>query len=104
MDHAMHRVSQNLDNCRNKSYNKSTIELEGYSRPTCSKQPWVVNCRIGVINNLDQWRRRQRDRLAVAKFSRVWNKFPEGSTLIFVYTQISFNTLWDKWKEASRPK
>jgi len=61
-----------------KLYNKSSMELEGYSWPTCSKQPQLVNRRIGVVNKFH--RRRRRDRRAVAKFSksRVWElpKFP----------------------------
>jgi len=36
--------------------------------------------------------------------SRVWDKVPEGSTLIFGDTQITLNTAWDRWKEASMPK
>jgi len=35
------------------------MELEGYSRPTCSKQPRLVDCRIGVVNKLDRRRRRR---------------------------------------------
>jgi len=30
------------------------MELEGYSWPTCSKQPQLVDCRIGVVNKLDR--------------------------------------------------
>ena len=35
------------------------MELEGYSWPTCSKQPRLVDCRIdlGVVNKLDRRRR-----------------------------------------------
>ena len=29
----------------------AVMELEGYSWPTCSKQPQLVDCRIGVVNN-----------------------------------------------------
>jgi len=32
------------------------MELEGYSWPTCSKQPRLVDCRIGVVNKLDRRR------------------------------------------------
>jgi len=35
------------------------IELEGYSWQTCSKQPRLVDCRIGVVNKLGRRRRRQ---------------------------------------------
>ena len=74
------------------------MELEGYSWPTCSKQPRLVDCRIVVVTNstVDDdddeicW---QRDRLAVAKFSKsgVWNKVLEGSrpNLIFEDAHIS---------------
>jgi len=37
----------------------AVMELEGYSRPTCSKQARLVNCRIGVVNKLDRRRRRR---------------------------------------------
>ena len=46
----------------------TVMELEGHSWSTCSQQPRLANCRIGVVNKLH--RRRQRDRLAVAKFSK----------------------------------
>ena len=32
------------------------IELEGYSWPTCSKQPRLVDCRTGVVNKLERRR------------------------------------------------
>jgi len=35
------------------------FELEGYSWRTCSKQPRLVDCRIGVVNKLDRRRRRR---------------------------------------------
>jgi len=35
-------------------------ELEGYSWPTCSKQPRLVDCLVGVVNKLDRRRRRRR--------------------------------------------
>jgi len=37
------------------------MELEDYSWSTCSKQPRIVDCRIGVVDKLD--RRRKRDRI-----------------------------------------
>jgi len=42
----------------------------------------------------------------VAKFSEceVWNKVPEGSILILEIPKFLFNTVWDRWKEASMPK
>ena len=61
-DGATRYVSQNLVNCRNKLFNRSTTnrtELEGYSWATCSKQPRLVDCRIGVVNKLDRRRRRR---------------------------------------------
>ena len=45
------------------------MELEGYSRPTCSKQPRLVDCRIGVVNKLDR-RRRQLRVLLTARSTR----------------------------------
>jgi len=36
----------------------AVMQLEGYSRPTCSKQPRLVDCRIGVVNKLYRRRRR----------------------------------------------
>jgi len=67
----------------------AVAELEGYSWPTCSKQPRLVDCPIGVVNKLDR-RRRRRVLLTMRSTccgeffkSGVWNKVPEGSTLIF---------------------
>ena len=36
----------------------TVMELEGYSGSTCSKQPRLVDCRIGVVNKFDSPRRR----------------------------------------------
>ena len=67
---------QLLHNCRHKLYGKSTTNringVRGLQLIDCSKQPRLVDCRIGVVNKLD--RRRvcwQRDRLAVEENSRV---------------------------------
>ena len=79
-DRAMRYVSQYLVNyctaagtsCTANPQQIAVMELEGYSWSTCSKQPRLVDCRIGVVNKLD--RRRvcwQRDRLAVEENSRV---------------------------------
>ena len=40
----------------------AAMELKGYrpSWPTCSKQPRLTDCRIGVVNKLDRRRRRRR--------------------------------------------
>jgi len=68
------------------------MEIEGYSQPMCSKQPRLVDCRIGVVNKLDRRRvlltTRSTCRGEILK-SRVWDKFPEGSSPIFGCTQIS---------------
>jgi len=70
------------------------MELEGYNSPTCSKQPRLVDCRIGVVNKLDRRRRgvllttRSTCRGEIFKV-QVWDKVPEGSTLIFGETHIS---------------
>ena len=59
------------------------VELEGYSWPMCSKQPRLVDKVSATRSTFDEfcW---QRNRLAVAKFSkpRVWDSVLEGSTLI----------------------
>jgi len=34
-------------------------QLEEYSWPTCSKEPRLAGCRIGVVNKLDRRRRRR---------------------------------------------
>jgi len=79
-DRATLYVSQNIVNtvetsCITNPQQIEVMELEGYSWPICSKQPRLVDCRIGVVNKLDYqhnddefcW---QRDQLAVAKFSK----------------------------------
>jgi len=80
-----------------------------YSRPTCNKEPRLVDCRISVVNKLD--RRRRPDLLTTRSTCRgemetksgVWDKVPR-STLIFGDTQVPYNTVWDRWKEASMTK
>jgi len=37
----------------------AVLVLEGYSWPTCSKQPRLVDCPIGVVNKLHRRRRRR---------------------------------------------
>ena len=73
--------------CTTNPQQNEVMELEGYSSPTCSKQPRLVDCRIGVVNKLD-CRRRRRRRVLLTKrstcrgeiFSKsgVWDKVPEG--------------------------
>ena len=46
--------------CTTDKYSTNRMELEGYSWSTCSKQPRLVDCRIGVVNKLDRRRRRRR--------------------------------------------
>jgi len=76
--------------CTTNAQQIKIMELEGYSWPTCSKQTRLANCHTGVVNKLD-CRRPQSKRLPLAKFSKsgVCDKVPEGSTLIFVDSQIS---------------
>jgi len=91
-------VSQNLVTCKNKFTTNpeqiAVMELEGYSWLTSSKQPRLVDCRIGVVNKLDCRRRRRRVLLTTRSTccgeikSGVWNRVPEGSTLILKDTQI----------------
>ena len=70
--------------CTTNPQQLAVIKLEGYSWPTCSKQPRLVDCRIGVGNKLD--RRRRRRVLLTTRSTcrdRVWDKVPAGSALIF---------------------
>jgi len=107
-DRATRYISQNLVNCCTTVETSCTanpqqievMELDGYRWPTCSKQPRLVDCRIGVVNRLDRRRILLTMRSTCrAKFSRLWNKVPEGCTLILEIPK--FNTVWDRWKEAS---
>jgi len=76
------------------------MELESYSWSTCRKLSRLVDCRVGVVNKLDdddefRW---QCDRFAVAKFSKTggWDKVPEESTLIFEETELYLGWV-DPW-------
>jgi len=42
--------------CTTEQQEIDAMELEGYSWPTCSKQPRLVDCRTGVVNKLDRRR------------------------------------------------
>jgi len=92
-----------------KIHNKSHVmELEGRSWPSCSKQPRLVDCRIGVISNstVDEfcW---QHDRLAVEKLSKftVCDKVTEAVGLpLFWGPEFYCNTVCDWCKEAYMPK
>ena len=73
------------------------MELKGYSWPTCSKQPRLVDYCIGlhiaIINKLDRRRRRRRVLLKTRSTYRghVFPKFP-------------YNTPRDRWKYVSMTK
>ena len=90
----------------------AAMELEGYSWPTCSKQPRLVDCRIGVVNKLDRRRRRRRILLTTRTTWRgeifksgVWDKVPEGITVIFGDMRISLqHSVTYLWKEVPMPK
>jgi len=46
--------------CTTNAQQIEVTELEGYSWPTCSKQPRLpVDCLVGVVNKLDRRRRRR---------------------------------------------
>jgi len=53
-DRATRCVSKNLVtveiSCTTNPQQMAVMELEGYSLLTCSKQPRLVDCRIGVVN------------------------------------------------------
>ena len=62
--HAMSVEIDRIHNCRNELYHKSATNRSNGVRglqcwPTCSKQPRLVDCRIGVVNKLDRRRRRR---------------------------------------------
>ena len=63
------------------------MESEGYSWPTCSKQPRLVDCHTGVVNKLDRRRRQRRvlltTRSTCGEIFQVRGKVPEESTLFF---------------------
>ena len=84
-DRATRRFSQNLVNSTDKSAT-NRMELECYSWPTCSKQPRLVDCRIGVVNKLDR-----RVLLTTRSTCRgdVWDKVRERSALSSGDTRIS---------------
>ena len=73
------------------------MELKGYSWPTCSKQPRLVDYCIGlhiaIVNKLDRRRRRRRVLLKTRSTYRghVFPKFP-------------YNTPRDRWKYVSMTK
>jgi len=56
-DRATRYVSKNLVNSRKKLYNESTTNrsngVRGLQLIDCSKQPRLVDCRIGVVKKLD---------------------------------------------------
>ena len=106
-DRATRCFSQNLVNCCTAVGTSCTtnqeqievMELEGYSRPTRNKlcafsnYASIIVCAIHNESIHVNEFCLQRHRHAVAKFSksRVWDKVPEGSTLIFgrISTRIS---------------
>ena len=46
--------------CTTNQQQIAMIDLEGYSWSTCSKQPPLADCRIGIVNKLDrQWRQQR---------------------------------------------
>ena len=83
--------------CTTNPQQTELMELECYSWSTCSKQPRLVDCRIGVVNKLDRRRRRRRVLLTARSTCRgeifsksgVRDKVPERSTLISEDIQIS---------------
>jgi len=53
--------------CTTNPQQNAVMKLEGCSSLTCSKQPRLVDCRIGVVNKLDRRRRRRRRVLLTAR-------------------------------------
>jgi len=89
-DRAMHYVRRNLVNCIKKLYNKSTTNRKNGVRGlqlTRIKQP-----RLGLSYRCRQQTRPSRTTRSTCRGeikSGVWDKVPEGSTLIFGDSQIS---------------
>ena len=79
------------------------LELEGYSRSTCSKQPRLVDCPIGVVNKLDSRRRRRRRVLLTTRSTcrgdiiqvRSLNH-PQGIKAILQVPELSYSTVYDE--------
>ena len=103
-DRATRYVSENLVNCRNKMYDKSTtnrMELDGYRRSTCSKQPRLVDCRIGVVNKLDRRRRRVVDN--VAKFSKFQSLRQSSREMSLNFWRYQIFPITPCWVGGSKP-
>ena len=104
-------VGQNLVNCRNKLYDKTTTkqtELEGYSRSICSKRHdssivVLVSSTNSTVDDDDdeELLRAQSTRLGEISKSEVWDKVPEKSTVVLEIPKFPYNTVWDRRKEAS---
>jgi len=75
---------------------------------TCSKQPWLIDCRMSLTNWTveDDEFCCQCDWLATAKFSNsgVWHKAPGRSTWFLEIPKFPHNIEWDRWKEAYMKK
>ena len=86
------------------------MELEGYSWATCSKQPRLVDCRMGVVNKLDSTANDNDDDGLFTTPSTFRSKSPEFGTkryrkvLLFLeIPKFPYNAVWDRWKEVSKP-
>jgi len=96
-------VSQNLVNCRNKLYDKSTTkqtELEGYSRSICSKRRdssivVLVSSTNSTVDDDDddELSRAQSTRLGEISKSEVWDKVPEKSTVVLEIPKFPYNSV-----------
>ena len=78
------------------------LESEGYSWLTCSKQPRLAECRIGVVNKLDRrrWVSLTTRLTCHGEIFYVQRKVP----WFLQIPNFPCNIVWDRWKEASMAK
>jgi len=82
--------------CTTNAEQIAIMKLKGYSSPTCGKQPRLVDCRIGVVNKLD------RRRVVDDAIDLPWRKFLSPKFGTKFQKEVPYNTVWGRWKEASR--
>jgi len=98
--------------CTTNPQQTELMELECYSWSTCSKQPRLVDCRIGVVNKLDRRRRRRRVLLSTRSIRRgeIFQVRSLGQSFRWKYPNfcryrnfLITQKVWARWKEACVP-
>ena len=99
------RSYQLLHNRRNKLYSESTTNRSNRVRglATCSKQPRLVDCRIGVVNMLDR-RRVLLTTPSACRGTMFKSKVSEGNTLILEIPEFPYKHSLGQTKGSSRAK